>query len=53
MFGFIFRDKPETEQADPELELARMALQDRVEEMLARDVRRKLRHATIPTPLQH
>jgi hypothetical protein len=53
MFYFLFKEQPETEQSDPELELARLALQDRMEEMLARDVRRKLRFSTIATPLTH
>lgn len=53
MFGFIFKDKPEMEQADPELELARLALLDRVDAMLAKEVHRRLRHAVIATPLHH
>jgi hypothetical protein len=54
MFAFLFKEKPEViEEPDPELELARMALQDRVDNFLAHEVRRKLRHAAIATPLHH
>jgi hypothetical protein len=51
MFAFLFKAKPEILEADPNLELARLALQDRVDEFLAREVRRRLRHVTISTPL--
>ncbi len=51
MFGFLFKEKPQVVEPDPELELARMALQDRVDDFVAREVRRRLRHVTIATPL--
>jgi hypothetical protein len=51
MFKFLFKGKPEAVEPDPELELARLALQDRVDDFLAREVRRRLRHVAISTPL--
>lgn len=51
MFAFLFKEKPEVIEPDPELELARMALQGRVDDFVAREVRRRLRHVTIATPL--
>jgi hypothetical protein len=56
MFAFLFKEKPEVAEQpepDPDLELARMALQDRVDNFLARERRRKLRHSAIATPLHH
>jgi hypothetical protein len=51
MLKFLFKGKPEVVEPDPELELARLALQDRVDDFLAREVRRRLRHVTVATPL--
>jgi hypothetical protein len=51
MFKLLFKAKPEIVKPDPDLELARLALQDRVDDFLAREVRRRLRHVTISAPL--
>jgi hypothetical protein len=44
MLAFLFKTKSATPEIDPELELAKLALADRLDIMLAQDTRRKLRH---------
>jgi hypothetical protein len=47
VLSFLFKTKPAQPDLDADLELAKLALQDRLDVMLAKDVRRKLRFNTL------
>jgi hypothetical protein len=50
MFAFLFKRKATEPERDEDFELAKLALADRLDAMLAQDTRRKLRFATLNTP---
>ncbi len=53
MFAFLFKDKSTDTNCDADIEMAKLAMIDRIDIMLAHDTRRKLRCATfIPNAYQ-
>jgi hypothetical protein len=46
MFAFLFKSKPVEPEVDYDFELAKLALADRLDVMLARETKRKLRHSS-------
>lgn len=46
MLAFLFKTKAPEAEIDTDVELAKLALADRIELMMARETKRKLRHAT-------
>lgn len=53
MFAFLFKQKTTEPERDLEIEMAKLALVDRIDVMLAHDTRRKLRFATLDTNTKH
>jgi hypothetical protein len=47
MLAFLFKSKTSAPEADADLELAKLALSDRIDLMIARETKRKLRYATL------
>jgi hypothetical protein len=47
MFAFLFKEKPVNPEYDAEMEMAKLALADRIDVMMAKDTHRRLRFATL------
>ena len=47
MFGFLFKDKQAESEIDVDLEMAKLALSERIDAMMARDIQRKLRYSRL------